>query len=84
MPVLPSYRNQSTDLQSKSTDWFLYEATQAFNGSMPPFSVMEFSKALLTNTIFETRGLSKPYKNSTLPVYVEQTNSGHGHLKLHL
>ena len=25
MPVLPSYRNQSIDLQSKSIDWFLYE-----------------------------------------------------------
>ena len=25
MPVLPSYRNQSTDLQSKSIDWFPYE-----------------------------------------------------------
>ena len=23
--VLPSYRNQSIDLQSKSIDWFLYE-----------------------------------------------------------
>ena len=25
MPVLPSYRPQSIDLHSKSTDWFLYE-----------------------------------------------------------
>ena len=25
MPVLPSYRNESIDLQSKSIDWFLYE-----------------------------------------------------------
>ena len=25
MPVLPSYRNQSTDLHIKSIDWFLYE-----------------------------------------------------------
>ena len=25
MPVMPSYRNQSIDLQSKATDWFLYE-----------------------------------------------------------
>ena len=25
MPVFPSYRNQSTDLHSKSIDWFLYE-----------------------------------------------------------
>ena len=24
-PVLPSYRNQSIDLRSKSVDWFLYE-----------------------------------------------------------
>ena len=25
MPVLPSYKNQSVDLHSKSMDWFLYE-----------------------------------------------------------
>ena len=25
IPVLPSYRNQSIDLHSKSIDWFLYE-----------------------------------------------------------
>ena len=25
MPVLPSYRKQSVDLQSKSIEWFLYE-----------------------------------------------------------
>ena len=25
VPVLPSTRNQSIDLQSKSSDWFLYE-----------------------------------------------------------
>ena len=25
MPVLPSYTNQSIDLDSKSIDWFLYE-----------------------------------------------------------
>ena len=25
VPVLPSYKNQSIDLHSKSVDWFLYE-----------------------------------------------------------
>ena len=25
MPMLPSYRNQSIDLDSKSIEWFLYE-----------------------------------------------------------
>ena len=30
MPVLPSYRNQSTDLHSKSIDWFLYESNTEF------------------------------------------------------
>ena len=25
MPMLPSYRNQSINLHSKSIDWFLYE-----------------------------------------------------------
>ena len=29
---LPSYRNQSIDLHSKSIDWFLYMATVALNG----------------------------------------------------
>ena len=24
-PMFPSYRNQSVDLQSKSSDWFLYD-----------------------------------------------------------
>ena len=34
VPMLPSYRNQSIDFQSKSIDWFLYEgeATLALNG----------------------------------------------------
>ena len=27
---LPSYRNQSTDLQSKSIDWFLYNGSSGF------------------------------------------------------
>ena len=27
MPVLLSYRNQLTDLHSKSFDWFLYEGS---------------------------------------------------------
>ena len=25
--MFPSYRNQSVDLQSKSTDWFLYDGS---------------------------------------------------------
>ena len=34
MPVLPSYRNQSIDLHSKSIDWFLYvDNTGIFNQS---------------------------------------------------
>ena len=32
MSVLPSYRNQSIDLHSKSIDWFLMRATLTFNG----------------------------------------------------
>ena len=31
MPVLPSHRNQSIDLYSKSIDWFYMRATLAFN-----------------------------------------------------
>ena len=31
MAKLPSYRNQSTDLQNKSIDCFLYDGTLAFN-----------------------------------------------------
>ena len=34
MPVLPLYINQSIDLHSKSTDWFLYEATVASKGTL--------------------------------------------------
>ena len=30
--MFPSYRNQSVDLQSKSTDWFLYDGTLAVKG----------------------------------------------------
>ena len=30
MPVLPSYRNPSIDVQSKSTDWFRYEGNTGF------------------------------------------------------
>ena len=30
MPVLPSYRDQSIDLHSKSIDWFLYEDNTGF------------------------------------------------------
>ena len=32
--MLPSYRNQSTDLQNKSIDWFYMRATLAINGLM--------------------------------------------------
>ena len=45
MPKLPSYRNQSIDLQSKIIDWFLYMATSAFNELMildENFSAPEF------------------------------------------
>ena len=32
MSVLPSYRNQSIDLHSKSIDWFLYEGNTGIHG----------------------------------------------------
>ena len=32
MLVLPSYRDQSTDLHNKSIDWFLYKGNLALNG----------------------------------------------------
>ena len=32
MQVLPSYRNQSIDLQRKLINWFLYEGKLSFNG----------------------------------------------------
>ena len=35
MPVLPSYRNQSTDWHSKSLDWFLHEEILAVNELNP-------------------------------------------------
>ena len=40
MPLLPSYKNQSIDLHSKSIDWFLYESntgTQWVNHYESPF-----------------------------------------------
>ena len=37
--MFPSYRNQSVDLQSKSTDWFLYDGNigrQRLNSETSP------------------------------------------------
>ena len=38
MPVLPSYRNQSIDLRSKSIDWFLYEGN---TGILPMMKIKD-------------------------------------------
>ena len=37
--VLPSYRNQSTDLLCKSVDWFLYESNTGSKWVMVPPSI---------------------------------------------
>ena len=40
MPKLPSYRNQSIDLQSKSIDWFLYEGNTGNSGIKFKLSIL--------------------------------------------
>ena len=44
MSVWSSYRNQSTDLRSKSIDWFHMTATLAFNGLMKRTKLVFFMK----------------------------------------
>ena len=51
MPVLLSYRNQSTDLHSKSIDWFLYE------GNNDIYWVNKEADAIVLQWLF-TRGYS--------------------------
>ena len=51
MPKLPTYRNQSIDLQSKSIDWFLYDGN---------FSVLCANGAISGMRI---AGNQKPFKN---------------------
>ena len=61
--MFPSYRNQSVDLQSKSTDWFLYDwsigryrVKQEYDGfsSVTSFFNSNFtSKSISPNTVFQ-------------------------------
>ena len=63
MPVLPSYRNQSIDLRSKSVDWFLYEGNTGiwwfypFNSRISKKILQEMLGTYLTF-------LSTPFYNS--------------------
>ena len=51
---LPSYRNQSIDLQKKSVDWFLYVLTFVFNElkTPPEYVLSKQSKQLRKLTLF--------------------------------
>ena len=48
MTVLPSYRNQSVDLLSKSIDWFLYEGNSGIQWvkNQKTYSFLVFSGGL--------------------------------------
>ena len=53
MPVLPSYRNQSTDLQNKSLTGFYMRATLVFNELKPREKM--FKIQILTQTDSHSR-----------------------------
>ena len=53
---MPSYRNHSIDLQSKSNDWFLYDGNlymMAFNELMMLDSVIRVNKEYYPQTLLE-------------------------------
>ena len=60
MPVLPSYRNKSIDLNSKSIDWFLYEG----NTGIP--------NETLTHACFLLHSHTISYPNKQLLVQSQQ------------
>ena len=60
MPVLPSYRNKSIDLNSKSVDWFLYDG----NTGIP--------NETLTHACFLLHSHTISYPNKQLLVQSQQ------------
>ena len=53
MPVLPSYRNQSIDLHTKSVDWFLCEGNTGIKW-VNSFSLFDHQiKKLVTQTAID-------------------------------
>ena len=76
MAVLPSYRNQSIDLLSKSIDWFLYEATLAFNGLIlnRPKQLIVMKREQENSQVPEML-LAKKKKTKTLNKFVSETDS---------
>ena len=60
-PVLPLYRNQSTDLQSKSMRWFLYNGKTSF--------------FLMLNTTFHEESLLPFPWVSSLTIYFTQKHN---------
>ena len=74
--MLPSYRNQSIDLLSKSIDWFLYEATLAFNGLIlnRPKQLIVMKREQENSQVPEML-LAKKKKTKTLNKFVSETDS---------
>ena len=77
MVVLPSYRNQSIDLLSKSIDWFLYEATLAFNGLIlnRPKQLIAMKREQENSQVPEMLLAKKKKKTKTLNKFVSETDS---------
>ena len=75
--MLPSYRNQSIDLLSKSIDWFLYEATLAFNGLIlnRPKQLIVMKREQENSQVPEMLLAKKKKKTKTLNKFVSETDS---------
>ena len=75
--MLPSYRNQSIDLLSKSIDWFLYEATLAFNGLIlnRPKQLIAMKREQENSQVPEMLLAKKKKQTKTLNKFVSETDS---------
>ena len=52
MPVLPSYKNQSTDLLCKSVDWFLYDGNTGIYLNLTPIKFNSLMVRLLSTVFY--------------------------------
>ena len=75
--MLPSYRNQSIDLLSKSIDWFLYEATLALNGLIlnRPKQLIVMKREQENSQVPEMLLAKKKKQTKTLNKFVSETDS---------
>ena len=64
MPLLPSYRNQSIDLHSKSIDWFLYEGNTGLNSN---FSFLFMVMIDLVSVVFSVSDKCDKLMNLSVP-----------------